>query len=57
MILAIFDQQVTPICPIKFLVNWNLSWEEEVQMDFQDDGSAGHLEFRIGTIFTIFDLH
>ena len=42
--------------PSKFQVNWPFCSGEEAQMDFQDGGHGGHLEFPIRTILAIFDL-
>ena len=55
MILAFFDQQVTPILPIKFRVNGPF-YSGEVKIDFQDGNRGSHLVFQIGTILAIFDL-
>ena len=42
--------------PTKFGVNWLLGLGEEAKIDFQDGHHGGHLEFPIGTIYSIFDL-
>ena len=56
MILAIFDLQVTPMLPSKFVVNWPFGLEEETKIDFQDGCHGVHLGFLIGTILAIFYL-
>ena len=53
MILAYFDQQVIPMLPTKFQVNWPFRSEKKRKIDFQD---GRHLKFQIGTILAIFDL-
>ena len=56
MILAIFDQQVTPILPIKFRVNGPFYQEKKLKIDFQDGNCGGHLVFLVGAILAILDL-
>ena len=57
MILSIFDLQVTPMLPNKFVESTGLSVQEKKRkIDFQDGGHGGHLGFPIGTILAIFDL-
>ena len=56
-ILAIFDLQVTPMSPTKFVESIGLSVQEKkLNIDFQDGGHGGHLGFLIRTILAIFDL-
>ena len=52
MILAIFDQQVIPILPIKFRVNGPFY----SGTDFQDGNCGGHPVFQIEAILATFDL-
>ena len=52
MILAIFDQQVTPMPPAKFQVNWPMV-QKKRKIAFQD---GSYLGFQIRTILAIFDL-
>ena len=54
MIVAIFDQQVTPILPN--FESMGLSIQERKFNDFQDGYCGGHLVFPIGTSLAIFDL-
>ena len=53
MILVIFDLQVTPMLPTKFLVSWPLVQEKKRKIDFQDGHHGGHLGFMIGMILAI----
>ena len=57
MILAIFDQQVTLILPIKFPVNLACWFRRRSSLDIQDGLNGSHLVFLIGRILAIFDLN
>ena len=56
LILAILDQQVTPILPIMFQLNWPSIQEKKFKIAFQDGNCGSNLVFPIGTILAIFDL-
>ena len=43
--------------PTEFQINWPFGSGEEAKIDFQDGRHGGRLEFPIGTILAIFDLH
>ena len=53
--VAILNLYVTPISPIKFLLN--LHWEEMLFEDFQDGRLGCHLGYWNGTILAVLNLH
>ena len=51
-----FDQQITPVLPSKFPVNWPLGSGEVEKIDVQDDRHCGYIGCPIGMILAMIDL-